>query len=89
MMVKYTKKPDGLTYEEDQLIEYRIKVIELETRIKYLEAVEGAARRYIHRVDDGRKSNRHKGFKSAKTELVEALDLYEELEVSRWEENFK
>ena len=86
-----TRLTDGPCWEQqedepgEELIDYMLEVLELKTRIKYLEAVEQAARRYIGCVDSTRKHNYHRNFKQAKGDLVRALNNFEDLEIDNWE----
>jgi len=86
-----TRLTDGVEWalQEDEqgeeLIDYMLEVLELKTRIRYLESVEQAARRYIGCVDSTRKHNYHRNFKNAKNDLVNALNNFEDLEIDNWE----
>ncbi len=71
---KFNASPvNGVSPEEDELIDYMLEVIELKERVRYLEAIEHTARKYAGR-----------GNRGAKLDLITALDMFEQLERSKW-----
>jgi hypothetical protein len=70
---------------EGKELDYMIRISDLEMRIKYLENIEHAARRYFGRLDKGKKSRAKGQIRSAKLALLDALYDFETLEIEAWQ----
>lgn len=84
-ILQNTHEIGGISQLENELLDYRLKVLELEEKVRYLEAIENAARRYMRRVNDNRRTNKHNGFKNAKNDLDHALLVFETKQINTWE----
>lgn len=70
--------------QEKTLNNYVILVHELETKVKYLEAINRASRRYMSCLSNKSTAKNNGGIKNVKQKLFDALDIYEELERVTW-----